>query len=137
MPKIKRTTEEWLALIAEQSASGQTQEEWCISNGINLYTYRDRASRLKKMHNAGITGKAMFRQVKCANKEEAINTAAAKDTGWVEVRGSTAPVSYIEETTVINTGRLVIEAGMFKITANVEYPAANIAVILKGIVRSC
>ena len=53
MQKSKRTVDEWRSLMAEQLASGQTQEEWCIANGVNLYTYRDRASRLRKMDSEG------------------------------------------------------------------------------------
>jgi len=49
MAAKKRTNDEWRALLAKQRASGQTQEEWCAANGINLYTLRDRASRLKRL----------------------------------------------------------------------------------------
>ena len=49
MPTIKRTNDEWRALLAEQRASGQQQKDWCAANGINLYTLRDRASRLRKV----------------------------------------------------------------------------------------
>lgn len=139
MAKIKsrRTVDEWRVLIAEQLASGQTQEEWCIVNGVNLYTYRDRASRLRKMDNKGITGEAMFRQANLRKKNKRLCEATSKETGWIEVRQSTAPVSNVTETPVINTGRLIIEAGLIKMTANVEYPAVNIVFILKGLVGSC
>ena len=49
MAKVKRTNSEWQALIDECEASGQTQETWCMRNGINLYTYRDRARRLRRL----------------------------------------------------------------------------------------
>ena len=49
MAKVKRTNDEWRVLLAEQRASGQTQEEWCVANSINLYTLRDRASRLRRL----------------------------------------------------------------------------------------
>jgi hypothetical protein len=136
MTKIKRTAGEWRALVAEQSASGQTQEEWCISNGVNLYTYRDRASRLRKMDSEGTPGKAIFSQANIRKKDKQIRAAVSQDTGWVEVRQSTSQVSYIAKTEN-NVGSLVIEAGMYKITANVEYPADSIAIILKGLVVPC
>ena len=45
----KRTNDEWRKLLAEQQSSGQTKREWCAANDINLYTFQDRASRLKKL----------------------------------------------------------------------------------------
>ena len=44
----KRTKEEWRALLAEQKTSGQTQAEWCTANRVNLYTFRDRTSRIRR-----------------------------------------------------------------------------------------
>jgi len=137
MQKSKRTVDEWRSLMAEQLASGQTQEEWCIANGVNLYTYRDRASRLRKMDSEGITGKAMFSQVNLRKKDKQIRAAASSDSGWIEVKQSKSEVSYIEATTVTNADGLIIEAGKIKITATVEYPEDKIVIILKGLVGSC
>ena len=51
MPTVKRTNDEWRELLALQRRSGQTQAEWCAENGVNLYTLRDRSSRLKRLDN--------------------------------------------------------------------------------------
>jgi cell division septation protein DedD len=79
MSVLKRTNDEWRVLLAEQKASGQTQEEWCKANGVNLYTLRDRASRLKKQDR------------------EAAGHASQHDSkisaGWVEIK----PENIIEE----------------------------------------
>ena len=117
MVKIKRTSEEWRKLIAECESSDQTQEEWCLANEVNLYTYRDRASRLRRID------------------EE----AAKKDStrGWVEVRQSAAPVSYEPAASIISTGSLIIEAGPFKMTAGTAYPEEKLTAILRGLARSC
>ena len=117
MVKNKRTYEEWRKLIAECESSGQTQEDWCLKNGVNLYTYRDRASRMRRI-----------------DKE-----AAKKDTAqdWVEVRQSTVPISCEPDVSVVDTGRLIIEAGPFKMTADVAYPEVKLTAILRGLARSC
>jgi hypothetical protein len=48
MTNGKRTNDDWRKLLAEQRASGMSQEHWCAAKGINLNTMRDRASRLNK-----------------------------------------------------------------------------------------
>jgi hypothetical protein len=48
MSEIKRTNDEWRVLLAKQRASGLTQREWCLANGINLYTLRDRAWKINQ-----------------------------------------------------------------------------------------
>jgi len=66
----RRTNAEWRKLVAEYEASGMTQEQWCLANGINFYTFKDRAMRLRKMDEEGVVG-PIFRP-------------KAKN-GWVEV----------------------------------------------------
>lgn len=66
----RRTNTEWRKLVAEYEASGMTQEQWCLANGINFYTFKDRAMRLRKMDEKGVVG-PIFR-------------SKAKN-GWVEV----------------------------------------------------
>ena len=58
MSPKKRTNEEWRELLAEQRSSGQTQEQWCATNGINLYTLRDRGSRLRRLDREANLGPA-------------------------------------------------------------------------------
>jgi len=119
MVKNKRTYEDWRKLKAECESSGQTQEEWCLSNGINLYTYRDRANRMRRID------------------EEAAKKGTSQ--GWVEVRQSAdvAPISNGTDISIINAGSLIIEAGPFKMTADTAYPEAKITAILRGLVRTC
>jgi len=99
---------EWLRLIAEQEASEQTQEEWCLANGVNLYTYRDRASRLRKMDNEGIIGKPMFSR----NKNELLCSTVTKHTGWVEVKPNEGLQT---EADARRHSNLVIEVGALRI----------------------
>ena len=54
MDMKKRSTTEWLELIGEQEASGQTQTSWCKAKGINLYTFRDRKSALRGLHSRSL-----------------------------------------------------------------------------------
>ena len=56
----RRGNTEWRKLVAECDSSCKTQEEWCIANGINYYTFKDRARRLREMDERGETG-PMFR----------------------------------------------------------------------------
>jgi hypothetical protein len=71
MSMSKRTNEEWRALLAEQRASGQSQEKWCAANGINLYTLRDRSWRLKRLDNEATSPAAQH---------------GATTAGWIEVK---------------------------------------------------
>ena len=52
----KRSNAEWRKLVAEYESSGMTQEEWCLANGINYYTFKDRAWRLREMDERGVSG---------------------------------------------------------------------------------
>jgi hypothetical protein len=72
MAKVKRTNDEWRVLLAEQRASGQTQEEWCVANSVNLYTLRDRACRLKRLDRE-----------MAARTDQDCTTVPA---GWIEVK---------------------------------------------------
>ena len=44
----KRSDADWVELVEQQRASGQTLKAWCTENGINFYTMADRISRLRK-----------------------------------------------------------------------------------------
>ena len=57
MPIKKRGNAEWRALAAESEASGMTQQEWCLANQINFYTYVDRARRLRRFDEEGDSGR--------------------------------------------------------------------------------
>ena len=49
----KRSNAEWRAVVAECEASGMTQQEWCLANQVNYYTYCDRARRLRRIDEEG------------------------------------------------------------------------------------
>lgn len=44
----KRSEAEWRELACSYYASGIGQKAWCEANGINIYTLRDRLSKLRK-----------------------------------------------------------------------------------------
>jgi hypothetical protein len=113
MAARKRTNEEWRALIVGYEASGQTQEEWCTLHGINLYTFRDRARRLRKADR------------------EAVMCAGA---GWVEVKQEQRDMK-TDKTR--NSDKIAIKAGAVKITAGIGYPVAGLALLLRELARSC
>jgi len=113
MPSNKRTNEEWRVLLAEQRASGQSQEEWCAANGINLYTLRDRSSRLKKMDKDP--------EPKPAPKK----TATA---GWMEV----TPERVTQEPSGIS-----IAHGGFTITVTTGFDAELLTEALRAVSRAC
>lgn len=114
---IKRTMSEWRGLVADCESSGQTQEEWCLSQGINLYTYRDRASYLRKID------------------KEAAQRVASHD--WIEITQRVDVVSNESAERAIPIGSLIIEVGPLKITADTAYSETKLAVILRGLVRPC
>ena len=86
MPKIKRTNDEWRTLLAEQRDSGQTQQDWCAANGINLHTLRDRSSRLKRQDR------------EAADHTDRHDTISA---GWVEVKAGR--LKEVEQLTALET----------------------------------
>ena len=56
----KRTKAEWQELMEEYEGSGLSQRAWCETKGINIYTFRDRQSRIRKAQMGG----AMDRETK-------------------------------------------------------------------------
>jgi len=113
MPTVKRTNDEWRALLVDQRASGQSQEEWCAANGVNLYTLRDRSSRLKKMDG-----------------EPAPQTAQSKTatTNWVEVTPECLPEG---------PTRIRIGCGGFTVTVTAGFDAELLAEVLRAVSRAC
>ena len=113
MPTVKRTNEEWRVLLAEQRASGQTQEEWCATNGVNLNTLRGRASRLKKI-----------------DSDPAPQTERPKSAsvGWIEIK----PEKSSEKFAGIN-----IECGGFTIAVSSGIDAELLMEVLRAVNRAC
>ena len=135
MVKTRRTNAQWQTLISECEASGQTQEEWCITKGINLYTYRDRARRLRKTQFSA--GKIKDKKQPQAGKAAIETVSAAK---WLEVKpecndpngsGTENPQ------TSGSNGKLTIETGKLKITVDAAYPMTVLTGLLRELASIC
>lgn len=120
----RRTNAEWRALIAEQEASGQTLEEWCLAKDINFYTMRDRASRIRRLDQKGI--------VPIAAKK----LKAPEDQAWVHVETPPMPVEVPEESDM-QIGSLIIDFSEIRITADADYPTAALAALLRELALLC
>jgi len=48
MDATRRTREEWRTLLSDMESSGQTQQQWCLSNNINYSTMREMRYRIAK-----------------------------------------------------------------------------------------
>ena len=113
MPKVKRTNDEWLKLLADQRASGQTQAKWCVANGVNLYTFRDRASRLRKIGN---------------KPEPHPKRTKPAPAGWVEIQLKAPP----EKTSGIS-----IKHGGFSIAVEPGFDPELLTEVLRAVCRTC
>jgi len=113
MATEKRTNEAWRTLVAKQRLSGKTQREWCEANGINLHTFVDRASRLRKMDREASA------QAGRTKKEAAV---------WMDVTPERvlAPGSGIK-----------IERGGYAVTVNSGFNAELLAEVLRTVGRAC
>ena len=115
MPTVKRTNDEWRALLADQRASGQSQEDWCAANGVNLFTLRDRASRLKRMDRE-------------AEPQPAQSEAVA--ASWLEIKREGVPA-------LEKAGSIRIERGGFVITVDADFDAELLLAVLHVVNRVC
>jgi len=113
MVTVKRTNDEWRVLLAEQRASGQSQEEWCAANGVNLYTLRDRASRLKKLERASDP-----------DPEQPDSVSA----GWMEITPERLPTG---------TAGISIEREGFIVTVKSGFDADLLTDVLRAVNRAC
>ena len=48
MNTVKRTNDEWLGLVKQQRASGQSAKAWCKAENISYYTFVDKVTRLRR-----------------------------------------------------------------------------------------
>ena len=125
MPTVKRTNDEWRALLTEQRTSGQSQEEWCAANGVNLYTLRDRSSRLRKLDGQGQSAAAPAAATASIQREKRPNPATA---GWMEVR----PESLPEKVAGIS-----IERDGWMLTVETGFDAELLTEVLRAVNRAC
>jgi hypothetical protein len=123
MKHKKRSAEEWRALIATQEASGQTQEEWCISNGVNLYTYRNRARHLRQID-------AKEQPISTATPQKPTQQKATPD--WLELKPP-QPHSPVPK----SPSYLIIEIGAIRITADINYPLNELSTLCLYLAKSC
>jgi hypothetical protein len=139
MSAVRRTNDEWRALLAEQRASGQAQIQWCAENGVNFYTLRDRARRLKRQDQnaAGQTDRRL-----------------PISAGWVEVRPETlteaedlsaaakgmppAYESVVSETAAEKkTSNIRITRGDWTVSISAGFEAGLLADVLRVVNRVC
>ena len=127
-----RTAEEWRAIIAEQEASGQRQAEWCKERGINFYTYRDRASRLRKMDEGKSAANGAWVEI----EPKVIQAAGGEGNGRPQLlaeplkRDGSAGT---EPALVQKAGRLIITIGSVRLCADAAYPAEKLSVLVRGL----
>jgi len=132
MGKKTRTTEEWQAIIAEQEASGQGQTAWCKEHGINLYTYRDRASRLRKTAGSKDTAINTWVEIKSESMQtgaEGNGKSPAPDQpdNQNSLTGAELPLTH-------KKGKLVIKIGTVKLYAGTAYPTDKLAALVRELV---
>jgi transposase-like protein len=111
--KPKRNAEEWKALIADLKASGKTQAQWCKEKGINessLYSAKCRLS-----------GKSRT----TTNKTK---KHAAGDVKFVEIAKPASSKSV--------HGSIKITSGSISLSADADYPAEKLLLIVKGMMAS-
>ena len=125
MPTVKRTNEEWRALLMEQRASGQTQEEWCAANGVNLYTLRDRASRLRKRDGQGESVTAPVATIETAQRPKQPEAVSAV---WMEVTPEKPPAQ---------AAGISIWCGGFAVTVKSSFDAELLTEVLRAVSRAC
>jgi hypothetical protein len=142
MPRKYRTMPEWRELITKCESSGQTQKDWCISNGVNLYTYRDRANRLRKADGLGMT--TMFKKTEPSGKQ---NSSVAKhqttdihDVKWATVKpNQILPDSEEERRNRITSdgSHITVEMKSMRITADALYPIEKLAELFREASKCC
>jgi len=123
MAANKRTNEEWRVLLAEQRASGQTQAAWCTANGVNLYTLRDRASRLRRLDN-----KLVLNPEQTEIGQSETSQPKPVSTIWAEI----TPERCLEETSGISIGH-----GGFTVTIKARFDAELLTAVLRAVRASC
>jgi hypothetical protein len=137
MAKERRSIEEWQRIIEAQQSSGQTQRDWCLANGINLYTFQDRASRLRRSGYATkeIDTEQPARVVKTSDGMQ----VHEPKTAWVQIEQA----SINSPAAVTQKPKLVIEYGELRLTADSDYPIPHLAALLRALsqpetaVKSC
>jgi len=128
----KRSITEWRDIIAQWEASGQTQEEFCLARGINLYTMRDRARRLRRIDEEGVSNGPLF--------------AAKPKRDWVEVKEQDGEQADLTKYDVSNPesqehgpscGEIRISVGSFTVSVAEDFSEAAFIRIIKALSSFC
>ena len=119
MEMQRRNESEWREIIAEQSGSGQAQAEWCKARNINLYTFRDRKSRLRE---SGAAGSPKYPEPVCDGNKR---MAEAPPVQWLPVRR--------EETPEIVCPTVKVTIGAFTIAAQADFNEALFTRVCKAL----
>ena len=123
MTTNKRTNEEWRELITGQRAGGLTQAEWCAANGVNLYTFRDRSSRLNKLEKE--KGQKSKQPKKDTTDQ---NNPKKKTAGWLEIKSGDL---------IAKTAEIRIEHGSFAVTVTPGFDSGMLTEVLRAVSRIC
>jgi len=107
-----RSLAEWATEIAEQEASGLSQQEWCKVRNININTYRDRKSILKQQR-----------------KKAPPKSKATETVGWITVNTATHPTP--------DSKAPKVKIGDFTILAETDFCEATFIRICKALKTLC
>jgi len=125
MAVIKRNNQEWRKLVVECESSGMSQQEWCLANSINYYTYVDRARRLRRMDEEGACG-PMF-------PSKGRNSWVEVKRQIIETQEVTNPVTNNIVKNETQLGEIYIKAGKFTISVTDNFNEAALVRVLNAL----
>jgi hypothetical protein len=83
-------------------------KEWCIENGVNLYTFRDRLSRLRRLDERGEAGEPLFAAENSRKKPKISEPVQT----WAQVEQSEPIIETAAPIVVeIGTARILVDPG--------------------------
>jgi hypothetical protein len=121
----KRSESEWLEIIAEQAGSGLTQKAWCGTNGINYYTFLDRAQRLRDKWSRDLEGGSGRTE---ANGGRVGVRKGAAPEGWAEVKTPYRPDA---------SGKLTVTIGAFGVNVAEGFDEGTLKAVCRALREIC
>ena len=109
---------QWAQALKERAASGESVKEFCRGKGVSRNTF--------------FYWQRKVRDAACGRLAEAQGKAVLPAPGFVEVRQASPAF-----TETAAAGRVCVEAGAFRITADSGYPAGMLAELLREAARQC